>query len=327
MKELPIFEGNVFAGNRLDRAGPRRRDDAWVEALRADPASRFLALRRLEALIDATNGAAGIAWLDRAEVAGDLAAGAQSVLLGLEGASAFFAIDVSERPDGGGAAPPFAGQGAFQDIRRVAGQVPRADAAMLAQARSMIDWHARHRFCAQCGQPTRSSADGTVRRCTDKACDAQHFPRTDPVVIMLVTDGERCLVGRSGRFPFKLYSALAGFIEPGETIEEAVRREVMEEAGVAVGKVRYHSSQPWPYPSSLMIGCIAEALTTDIHIDREELEDAQWFGRETMRAAVARAATITDPLTRPPEDDSPLPILPAPMAIAHQLIRWWVEEG
>lgn len=327
MKDTPTFEGNVFAGGHLDRAGHQRRDEAWVEGLRGDPATRFLPLMRLEALIGGA-AAPAIAWLEPAAVTDDLAAGAQTVLLGLDGPVAHFAINASARAPAKGDDPPFADRGAFRDIRRVAGQVPRGDAAILAQARSMIDWHARHGFCAQCGQPTRSSADGYVRRCADEACGAQHFPRTDPVVIMLVTDGERCLVGRSGRFPFKLYSALAGFVEPGETVEEAVRREVMEEASIKVGAVRYHSSQPWPYPSSLMIGCIADALTTDIHVDREELEDAQWFDREVMRAAVTRAATVTDPLTRPPnaDEDDPIPILPAPMAIAHQLIRWWVTE-
>ncbi len=311
MKDSPTFEGNVFAGGGLDRAGHQRRDEAWVDGLRADPAARFLPLWRLEALID--GAAPAIAWLDGAAVAEDMAAGAQSVLLGLDGAVAHFAVDLSARSEDARGKPPFADKGAFHDVRRIAGQVPRGDAAILAQARSMIDWHARHGFCAQCGGPTRSSADGYVRRCTDQACDAQHFPRTDPVVIMLVTDGERCLVGRSGRFAIKLYSALAGFLEPGETIEEGVRREVMEEAGIKVGAVRYHSSQPWPYPSSLMIGCIADALTTDIHVDGEELEDAHWFGRDVMREAVARAATITDPLTRAPQDDdSTIPILPAP---------------
>ena len=327
MQKSPSFEGNVFAGGRLDRAGHQRRDEAWVKGLRADPASRFLALLRLEALIDGAAGPA-IAWLERPAVAQDLAAGARCILLGLDGGTAHFAVDVSPRSEDSAAEPPFADRGEFHDVRRIAGQVPREDAAILAQARSMIDWHARHSFCAQCGQPTKSSADGYVRRCIDEACDAQHFPRTDPVVIMLVTDGDRCLVGRSGRFAIKLYSALAGFLEPGETIEEGVRREVMEEAGIKVGAVRYHSSQPWPYPSSLMIGCMADALTTDIHVDREELEDAQWFSRDVMREAVARAAAVTDPLTRPPEDDDgPIPILPAPMAIAHQLIRAWVEEG
>ena len=163
-----------------------------------------------------------------------------------------------------------AGRGRFADSRGIAPLLPPGEAGTLAQARSLVDWHLRYGFCAVCGGRTQSAEGGYVRRCG--SCEAEHFPRTDPVVIMLVVAGEDCLLGRQAHFPEGVYSALAGFIEPGETIEEAVRREVMEEAGIEVAEVRYHSSQPWPFPSSLMIGCIAEAASRQISLDQLELE-------------------------------------------------------
>ncbi|MCH8113563.1 MAG: NAD(+) diphosphatase [Proteobacteria bacterium] len=323
MRDSAPFEDNVFAGSLLDRAGHVRRDAEWVRARFEDPSARFLPLWHLKTLTIG-EGAAGLAWLPRGDVADDLQNGAQTVLLGLDQAHGpRFAVDVSARsPED--ADPPFAAAGAFHEARALAMRVSRADAAILAQARSMIDWHARHRFCAKCGQPTQAAEGGYVRRCSDEACGAQHFPRTDPVVIMLVIKDEQCLVGRQKFFPKGMYSALAGFLEPGETIEEAVRREVMEEAGIEVGAVYYHSSQPWPYPSSLMIGCHAEALTTEITIDGMEIEDARWFGRPLMREALALSGK--DPFLNEVTGAGPDGILaPAPMAIAHQLIKAWVE--
>lgn len=181
---------------------------------------------------------------------------------------------------------------------------------MAAHARSLVDWHARHGFCAVCGAATEPRSGGSSRKCA--ACGADHFPRTDPVAIVVVTHGERCLLGRSGRFQGNLYSALAGFIEPGESIEEAVRREIKEEAGIEVGAVRYIASQPWPFPSSLMIGCLADARSEDIRLDEEELEDARWFERGLIRdvlSGVAREISV-----------------PQPFAIARHLIETWAAE-
>jgi len=182
--------------------------------------------------------------------------------------------------------------------------------AILGQAKAVVDWHTRHSFCARCGAPTRVVAAGWRRECD--ACKAQHFPRTDPVVIMLAVDGDDCLMGRQRRFPQGMYSSLAGFVEPGETIEEAVRREIREESGVECGAVRYVASQPWPFPSSLMIGCMARATTRDIRIDAEELEDARWFNRAEVRSMFERRHS--DGLW-----------VPNPMAIAHHLIRVWLD--
>ena len=167
------------------------------------------------------------------------------------------------------------------------GLVPPPELGLLAEAKALMNWHQRHRFCPNCGAPSRPSVSGFRRDCP--SCSTQHFPRTDPVAIMLAVRGDHCLLGRSARFASRVYSALAGFIEHGETIEAAVRREIKEEAGVSCGRVTYLASQPWPFPMSLMIGCHAEALTDEITIDREELEDARWFSRAECASILAGA--------------------------------------
>ena len=177
----------------------------------------------------------------------------------------------------------------------------------------MLDWHARHRFCAQCGQPTRPAKGGWQRDCP--ACAAQHFPRVDPVAIMLVECDGQLLLGRQSRFPPRSYSALAGFVEPGETVEEAVAREVFEEAGVRVRDVRYIASQPWPFPSQLMLGCIGYAGSLDLRIDKTEIEDARWFTRDEVAEAIAAGAESTS-FVPPPRQ-----------AIAHHMLQWWLENG
>jgi NAD+ diphosphatase len=187
----------------------------------------------------------------------------------------------------------------------------RADAAVLAQARSLIDWHDRHGYCANCGSPTEPREAGYMRACTE--CRAQHFPRTDPVTIMLVLRGDKLLLGRQPRFAPMTFSALAGFVEQGENIEEAVRREVREEVGIRVGEVRYHSSQPWPFPSSLMIGCMAEAEEETIRLDPDELEDARWFSRAEI-AEMVENHKAEGKLRMPP-----------PISIAHQLAKAWLR--
>lgn len=199
-----------------------------------------------------------------------------------------------------------------ENLRAIAmeGLVAAEELGTLAMAKSLLDWHARHRFCANCGAPTHHAQAGFRRDC--HICHAQHFPRTDPVVIMRVTRGDKCLLGRQARFAARSYSCLAGFLEPGETIEDAVRREVFEEAGVRVGKVRYLASQPWPFPSSIMIGCAAEAESEEIVFDTAELEDARWFSRDDVRRM----------LDGTHEDFA----APTPIAIAHHLLRHWMSE-
>jgi NAD+ diphosphatase len=200
------------------------------------------------------------------------------------------------------------------DLRSIAvqGLVSAEHLAPLAEAKALLHWHARRHFCSNCGNSTEIVQAGWRRDCT--RCKAQHFPRTDPVVIMLAVNGDRCLLGRQSRFVPGMWSCLAGFVEPGETIEEAARRETLEEAGIRCGTVRYFASQPWPFPSSLMIGCHAEAVSHDIVVDHDELEDARWFSRDEAAAMLMR--THPDGLATPP-----------PMAIAYHILRAWVERG
>jgi NAD+ diphosphatase len=300
---------HVFAGSPLDRADFRRKDTAWLAARLEDPTSKFLVLWRLRALVR-TEAEPTLAWATH-EIRASCDDETEPILLGVADGAAYFAVDISDLSE------PEKELGLedaaeLAEVRAVAGALPPGEAAIVAQGRSLIDWHARHRYCAACGARTRPRMAGYLRACTSSGCAREHFPRTDPVVIMLVVGGERCLLGRQVVWPRPFFSALAGFVEPGETIEEAVRREVMEETSVSVSEVRYHSSQPWPFPSSLMIGCIAEGASEAIQVDSSELEEARWFTRDQVRAALAAP---TDELAVPP-----------PMAIAHQLIRAWVEE-
>jgi len=240
-----------------------------------------------------------------------IAAGATLVLLGIAEGRAHFALDATDAE----LAPDPATENI--DVRTLAPLIAGAEAAILAEARSVVDWHARHRFCAQCGTPSEAGAGGWTRHCP--SCKAHHFPRVDPVVIMLAVRGERGLLGRGRRRPGARFSCLAGFMEPGETLEDAVRREVQEESGIRCGRVRYLASQPWPFPSTLMMGFLAEALTEEITVDPEELVEARWFACDEIRDMVARAAAGD------PDPATTVPSLPGPVAIAHQICRRWAN--
>jgi len=297
---------NAFCGNPLDRSSRERMDEAWLDAALADPRSRFLAFARLDVLVK--KDGTGLAWARRGLLE-KIGPEARPVLLGLQGGVAHYAVDASSLTEPA-AALGLDAVAEFADVRAVAGQLAPEDTGIVAQARALVDWHATHPFCARCGAATVIAQGGAMRRC--ERCKAEHFPRVNPVVIMLVVRGDRALLGRQAAWPRGMYSTLAGFVEAGETIEEAVRREVLEEAGIAVGAVRYHSSQPWPFPSSLMIGCVAEALGDDIKIDDHELDDARWIDRQTM-AAACRGETDASGLWLPP-----------PMAIGRTLCDAWV---
>ena len=295
-----------FGGNPLDRASERRDDGDWIAKLLDDPDTRLLPLRDLKPFTRGTTVPA-LDWQPVAPWREQIDAGAPLIFLGLGDGRAHFAIDAA----GANVAPDVDTE--LIDVRALAPTIAAGEAAILAEARSLLDWHARHRFCAQCGSPTRMASAGWKRRCP--ACRASHFPRTDPVVIMLAIRGERALLGRNRRRPGARFSCLAGFVEPGETPEEAVRREVREEAGVRCGRVRYLAAQPWPFPSSLMMGFLTEALTEEITVDPEEIAEARWFSRDEIREMVARAATGPDDPTKVS--------LPAPIAIAHHICRRW----
>lgn len=296
-----------FAGNPLDRVSERRRDKGWIGSLLADPQSRILPLYDLKpAIRDMASPA--LDWQPVTPWRDAIEAGAMCIFLGIgQDGRAHFAVDAT------GAEGSSNATAENIDVRALAPLVPAGEAAILAEARSLIDWHARHGFCAQCGAPTDVASAGWTRRCPK--CRASHYPRSDPVTIMLVVRGEQALLGRNKRRPGLRFSCLAGFMEPGETPEEAVRREVREESGIKVGRVKYLAAQPWPFPSTLMMGFIAEGISEEITIDPEELAEARWFERGEVRDMVVRAATG--------EDDPTQLSLPQPIAIAHHLCRRW----
>ena len=313
-----------FHGNPLDRASEKREDPTFLAAARARPDACAVIIARDMPIL--TRGEPRDAFFPMSEIAA-LGGAKLEILLGLDpaGAPVYAALMpdevVEQRADHSDGfldrrelVIPGRDDLEPMDLRSVAvqGLVSPASVAILGQAKAIAHWHAKHGFCANCGAPSRSAASGWRRECG--ACKVQHFPRTDPVVIMVAVDGDYCLLGRQARFPKGMYSALAGFLEPGETIEEAVRREIHEEAGVTCGPVGYVASQPWPFPSSLMIGCLARATSREIHIDGQELEDARWFHRDEVRAMYEK---------RHPEG------LAAPnrMAIAHHILKYWLEGG
>lgn len=308
---------NVFAGGRLDRAGLLRKDDAWIARQLADPQSLVVLVWRDKHLV-APGPEAAPAFLAAAEALALAHPEAPPTLLAVHEERAVFAADISHIEDPM-AHPALAGRGDFIDVRDVAAHLDPAHAQMLAHSRALAYWHRRHRFCANCGAPTVAREAGHVRVCTNADCGAHHFPRTDPAVIMLVVDGERCLLGRRPGRDNRMYSTLAGFVEPGESLEEAVAREVMEETGIAIGAARYAHSQPWPFPANLMLGFYADAATTEIRVNEDELADARWFTRAEVRVlmeardrAEAEAAGLTAHL-------------PRPISIARRLIREWMD--
>jgi NAD+ diphosphatase len=277
----------VFAGAPLDRAPLERRRHDWLAARRSDPAARSLVLSER-----------GL-WIEDGHLV-LVPPNGDSVFLGLSGERPLFAQEAAD-------AEP--GRGRPAGLREAATELPVEEAALAAYAGSLLAWHRRHRFCANCGHPTEHADGGHERHC--ERCDAHHFPRTDPVVIVRVVDGERLLLGRQARWPDGRFSVLAGFVEPGETLEEAVRREVREESSVEVGEVGYVASQPWPFPSSLMIGFHAVADGEGVPRPGDgELSEVRWFARAEVEAAAAGSAGVR---------------LPPPYSISRRLIDGWLE--
>ena len=271
-----------------ERIGDRRTDDAWLAEKWADPTTRVLVLAG--GRFPLTDDGAAVAW-----VSPDQAPDGDRVLLGeRDGVVHFMVLARGVR------APEEWGM-----LRTVGPQLSQVEAGFLVQAQALSEWHRSHRFCARCGGGLTVGQSGYVLTC--ESCGRQHFPRTDPAVIMLVTDGERALLGRQPAWPEGRYSTLAGFVDPGESLEQAVAREVMEETGVEVGEVSYFGNQPWPFPSSLMVGFFARAVTTEIRVDQDELEDARWFSREEMKTE-AEAGTL---------------VLPGGISISRSLVEAW----
>ena len=301
---------NVFSGNPLDRSGDLRNDAAWLAEQEANPEALAMILWEGRPLVETHEGGERLVWVSLAH-ARDMARD-RDVFLGLwKGAPVFAAeFEGSIDPTTG----PAGGLGRFVEMREAAVVLPEADAGIAATAKSLFDWRRRHGFCAACGKATDQASGGWKRVCP--ACGTEHFPRVDPVVIMLPVykcgAEPRCLLGRQAAWPAGRMSALAGFMEPGEAIEEACAREVMEEAGLTVSDVRYHSSQPWPFPAQLMIGLIAEVTTDEAAPDQTELEAVAWLTRSEARAVL--------------DETHPTIHAPPPYAIARRLLESWAAE-
>jgi len=308
---------NTFANYPLDKAGHRRRDADWLNAALAREDAQLALFHKLQPLIAEARGASiakEVMWLGghaRDALAGS---GAITLFLGEDDRGApHFAVLLP-----GAANPedlPIAGLGAFEDMRAAAAQLSAGDTAVLGCAKALLEWHARHGFCANCGAATTITDGGWKRACA--ACGSEHFPKVDPVVIMLAVRGERCCLGRQKRFPRGMYSALAGFVEPGESLEEACARELFEEVGLRATTIRYHSTQPWPFAHSLMVGLIAEVDSDQVTLDQDEIDEAIWLTRDQAAQALAGGADV----------DGKRVWAPPPLAIAHQLLKAWAEGG
>lgn len=316
----------TFGGSGLDRAAHIRGDADALAGLVADPNAKCLLIWRGKPLVEGeASDRLGLIPVSHALVEngpGGVADGL--IFLGLSDGVPVFAADISNwEPDGqdlsevGGFVdgseqqhPDLPDRFVFAELRRIMTWLSPRDAELAATAKAVIGWHETHKFCARCGAASAMTQAGWQRSCP--TCSGQHFPRTDPVVIMLITHGDSVLMGRSPGWPEGMYSLLAGFVEPGETLEAAVRREVFEEAGVPVGAVTYLSSQPWPFPASLMFGCAGQALSRDISIDPVEIEDAMWVSKSEMMQAFAGEHPVLKPARKG--------------AIAHFLLQNWLAD-
>jgi NAD+ diphosphatase len=293
---------NVFAGAFVDRIGERRKDPDWLDAAAAGTDSLFLPVWRHRCLITDAADRPELKLLARSQAGVDQG-NSDLIFLGLYRDRPVFAFSCP------GEEPPFASTGRFEDLRLLGTLLPLDQANLAAHARALVIWHESTLYCGICGSPSKAVAGGNARACSNAACGKTLFPRVDPAIIVLVSNGERCLLGRQPAWPEARYSTIAGFAEPGESLEDAVRREVFEETNIHVGPVTYHSSQPWPFPSSLMLGFHAEATSTDIRLNDGELEDARWFTRAELHSG--------------------FPKLPFRVSIARRLVDHWLflEDG
>ncbi len=303
---------NAFVTHAVDRTHSRRWDEEWLEQRLVDPATRFIVVWQEQILVadDSTDHLLNLdaVALERLrEACPD--APVDVILLGSVGDVTYFAVgigDVCEMPS-----QSVKPTGHFLDLRGAALTLEAEEGALAAQAKAMVHWHRQHRYCGHCGSPTQGEEAGYLRRCTNKACAHVHFPRVDPAIIVLITSGEKCLLGRQPQWPENRYSNIAGFVEPGESLETAVAREIREEAGIEIDSVAYHSSQPWPFPQSLMVGFTAHAASTQITLNDGELEDVRWFSRDAIRDGLLAGELG----------------LPSPYSISFHLIEDWFDEG
>jgi NAD+ diphosphatase len=292
---------NIFAGPYLDRAAHLRQDPAWFAAALADERSRAIPVWNSRNLI-AEGDTPRAVYVQLSLIPPERLNGTDLVLLGRFGDTSFFTYEIESIE------PPRVLPGTrFEDLRLVASLLPIDEAGLLGYARAIISWRRRHRFCGSCGAKTVAAKSGHVLVCSDPSCRHEQFPRIDPAIIVLVSDGERALLGRQASWPIGRYSTIAGFVEPGESLEDAVTREVFEETGIEVDRIEYHSSQPWPFPASLMLGFTAHAVTSEVHLRDQELEDARWFSR----ADIASTGTL----------------LPPRQSISFRLIEHWFDAA
>lgn len=305
---------------KLDRAGEQRKNPDWLRQQWTRQQCRVFILRHDKSLMRRVEGvAAGFEVIrfscDEIHALGDVYT--QAIFLGHDQSTPLFAIDTGELDDTAIAA--FAAGGEFVDLREIGWLLDAQQAAQMAYARGLAYWNRHHRFCGKCGSPTVSENGGHMRRCSNDGCGKLHFPRTDPAVIMLVEDRSdpthpRCLLGRNSRFPSRMMSTLAGFVDPLESLEECVAREVFEECGIEVTKIEYQASQPWPFPASIMLGFRAQASSLEINIDQDEIEEAYWFDAEQLKTFGEWG------------DDGDNFCLPRRDSIARWLIQTWIDE-
>lgn len=304
------YPPHVFAGNPLDRGHRERRDEKWLSQATEKDTAKFLVfydskVPLLKPLQDS------LAWTSLKNI-NNLNIQINPIFLGLLNGQAYFAIDLGKSNLSLDTLSSKLNC-SFEETRQAAEKISKPEAGIIAQASSQIVWHQYNGYCSSCGATTVIKQGGQMRFCTK--CNLEHFPRTNPVIIVVVSKGDYCLLGQShGRLAnLNMYSALAGFVDQGESIEEAVAREVLEEAGITITDIRYHSSQPWPLPHSLMIGCQAVASSIDIHKDEDEMIDVQWFHRDEIRLALSGSSQQL--------------LIPGPTAIAHHLIKSWALDG
>lgn len=300
---MALSPRNAFANSPLDRAGHRRRDSTWLTQALASTSAKLLALHRGQVFVVDEGGAPALGWLGGHARDAIAPPEAVTLFLGVDAQGApYFAVDLPS-------AATLEAIGRFEELRPLAGHLSWDDLAIVGCAKSVFEWHARNGFCANCGAPSMIVEAGWRRDCPQ--CRTEHYPRVDPVAIMAPTFGDKILLGRQKAWPRGMHSALAGYIEPGETFEEGAARETLEEAGLKVKTVRLHSNQPWPFPYSLMIGVICEVENDQETVDTGELEGARWFTREEALQMLA--------------GKHPDCFCPPQFAIAHQLIKAWAE--
>jgi NAD+ diphosphatase len=292
---------NIFAGPYLDRAAHLRSDPAWFAAALADERSRAIPVWNSRSLI-AEGATPRAVYLPLSHIPPERQNSADLILLGRFGDTNFFTYEIEAIEQ-----PALLPDTRFEDLRLVGSVLPIDEAGLLGYARAIVSWRRRNRYCGTCGAKTLSAKSGHVLVCTDPSCRHETFPRIDPAIIVLISDGERALLGRQASWPVGRYSTIAGFVEPGESLEDAVAREVFEETGIEVDGIEYHSSQPWPFPASLMLGFTAHAVTSEVHLRDQELEDARWF----TRAEIASSGAL----------------LPPRQSISFRLIEHWFDAG